>query len=310
MTQEQTRELAIAPAPTTNTQITAFASESGFESAQRMARALVSSKLVPTTFQGAENIGSALIALEIAQRLGASPLMVMQNLNVIHGRPAWSSQFIIAALNSCGRFSPIRFDVSGDGDNQSCIAWAYDKATGDRLEGPPCSISTAKKEGWFSKSGSKWQTMPELMLRYRAAAFFGRLYAPDLLMGMQSVEEVVDVNGGQKQSATRKEAVKVSFQPEINQPKEADVIEGEIIEASPEPTQEEKPESEGLPSTKKELGVMLKARLEEQSIAKEKFLAVMVKNDLAPAGCTMLNQLSAENMQIALVNWEKLIAQI
>jgi hypothetical protein len=297
------QELAVTSASSTTSQITAFASESGFESAQRMARALVSSKLVPTTFQGDDNIGSALIALEIAQRLGASPLMVMQNLNVINGRPAWSSQFIIAALNSCGRFSPIRFDVTGTGDDQSCIAWAYDKATGDRLEGPPCSITTAKKEGWFSKTGSKWQTMPELMLRYRAAAFFGRLYAPDLLMGMQSVEEVTDVNGAARTAAARKEGVKVTFKDEAPAPAE-DIIEGEVIaEVLEEPTS-------AMPTTKKELGVMIKAKMDAAGIPKEKLLAVMVKNDLAPEGCSMLNQLSAENMQIALLNWEKITSQI
>jgi hypothetical protein len=51
----------------------------------------------------------------------------------------------------------------------------------------------ANAEGWVSKAGSKWKTMPELMMRYRAAAFFGRLYAPEITMGMHSVEEVVDI---------------------------------------------------------------------------------------------------------------------
>ena len=51
----------------------------------------------------------------------------------------------------------------------------------------------AKAEGWLTKTGSKWQTMPELMLKYRAAAFFGRLYAPEVLMGMQTAEEVIDI---------------------------------------------------------------------------------------------------------------------
>lgn len=181
--------------------LTAFASEPAFEAAQRMAKALCSSNLVPASYQGQQNIGSALIALEIAQRLQASPLMVMQNLNVIHGRPAWSSQFIIAALNSCGRFSPLRFDVAGDGDNRTCTAWATDKS-GERLEGPPVSIAMAKKEGWFGKNGSKWQSMPELMLRYRAAAFFGRLYAPDILMGMPSADEAVEIAPAAPTAAT------------------------------------------------------------------------------------------------------------
>lgn len=193
MTEPTTSLAPVVRESSGNQQLTAFASESAFEAAQRMAKALCSSTLVPTTFQGNQNLGSALIALEIAQRLGASPLMVMQNLNVIHGRPAWSSQFIIAALNSCGRFSPLRFDMTGEGEDRSCTAWALDSRTGDKLEGPPASIAMAKKEGWATKNGSKWQTMPELMLRYRAAAFFGRLYAPDVLMGMQTVEEIADV---------------------------------------------------------------------------------------------------------------------
>lgn len=181
----------IAPASTTS--ITAFSSAASFEAAQRMALALCSSNIVPEQYRGKDNIGNAIVALEMAQRIGASPLAVMQNLNIIHGRPSWSSTFIIAALNSCGRFSPLRFDVTGEGDDKSCVAWATDRA-GERLEGPPASIAMAKAEGWFAKNGSKWKTMPELMLRYRAAAFFGRLYAPDVLNGMHATEEVEDIS--------------------------------------------------------------------------------------------------------------------
>lgn len=176
---------------TTTQSITAFSNAASFESAQRMALALVSSNIVPEQYRGKDNIGNAIVALEMAQRIGASPLAVMQNLNIIHGRPSWSSTFIIAALNSCGRFAPVRFEVTGEGDDRSCIAWTTDK-TGERLEGPPASIAMAKAEGWYAKNGSKWKTMPELMLRYRAAAFFGRLYAPDVLNGMHATEEVED----------------------------------------------------------------------------------------------------------------------
>jgi hypothetical protein len=58
----------------------------------------------------------------------------------------------------------------------------------------------ASAEGWATKAGSKWKTMPELMLRYRAAAFFGRLYAPDILMGMQTAEEAADVVSVKKET--------------------------------------------------------------------------------------------------------------
>jgi hypothetical protein len=174
------------------TPLSVFSNAANFDLAQRMARALASSNLVPDNYR--DNIPNAMIALEMANRIGASPLAVMQNMNVIHGRPSWSSAFIIAALNSCGRFAPIRFEVTGQGDDRSCLAWTTDDS-GERLEGPPVSIRMAKDEGWFGKAGSKWKTMPDLMLRYRAAAFFGRLYAPDVLMGMHTQEEILDAMG-------------------------------------------------------------------------------------------------------------------
>jgi hypothetical protein len=161
---------------------------SSFEMAQRQAKALSASDLVPQQYKN--NVANTLVALEIANRIGASPLMVMQNLNIIHGRPSWGSSFIIAAINGSGKFTALRFV----GDLAKGIkAVCQEKATGELLEGPTVTMDMAKAEGWLDKAGSKWKTMPELMMRYRAAAFFGRLYAPEITMGMHSTEEVVDI---------------------------------------------------------------------------------------------------------------------
>jgi hypothetical protein len=168
-----------------------FDSSASFEHAQRVAKMISSSSLVPKEFQG--NVQNTMIALEMANRIGASPLMVMQNLYIVHGKPSWSSTFIIAAINACKRFSPLRFEMTGQGEEYGCHAWAYDADTKEKLEGPKVTMKMANAEGWVSKTGSKWKTMPELMLRYRAAAFFGRLYAPDIMMGMHTQEEIVDV---------------------------------------------------------------------------------------------------------------------
>jgi len=160
---------------------------------------------------------NCLIALNMANRMGYDPLMIMQNLYIIEGRPAWSSQFIIAAINACGKFSPLRFEIVKHGmtdveytvtqgygknktsenvktqvENVSCVAWAIEKATGERIESAKIDMVMAIKEGWYQKNGSKWQTMPDQMLRYRAAAFFGRIYAPEILMGIYSADEVRD----------------------------------------------------------------------------------------------------------------------
>jgi hypothetical protein len=185
-------------------ELAATTGDTEFSLVQRKAKLYTSSELVPKIYQG--NTPSALantvIALNLAHRIGADELMVMQNLYVIQGRPSWSSTFIISALNSCGRFSPIRFVMSSLGqietngrkiDNRECKAVCREVESGETLEGPPVSMSMAIAEGWYGKSGSKWLTMPELMLRYRAASFFGRLYAPEILNGLQTVEESEDI---------------------------------------------------------------------------------------------------------------------
>ena len=177
----------------TTTNNSVFSGIRAFEDAQRIAKALASSTLIPPQFQGQQGFANCLVALEIAGRMNISPFLCMQHLHIIHGRPSWSSAFIIAMVNGCGRFTPLRFEISGSGYSLACYAVATDIKTNQELKGPTITMAMAKKEGWATKSGSKWITMPELMIRYRAAAFWGRLFAGDLLVGLQTQEEVIDV---------------------------------------------------------------------------------------------------------------------
>jgi hypothetical protein len=155
--------------------------------------------MVPSDYRGQQGLSNSLIALEIAARMGLSPLVVMQNMTPIHGKPSWSSSFLIATVNASGRFTPLRF-VFDDKDNpSSCYAVARDKASGEELEGQRISIEMAKREGWWSrpdrsgKETSKWQSMTGQMLRYRAAAFWVKVYCPEISLGLMTQEEVADV---------------------------------------------------------------------------------------------------------------------
>lgn len=191
-TMNELRRQAAAPEANMPTVKIGFYDLQGFELMQRACKALASSTLVPQQFQG--NISNCLIALEMAQRIGASPLMVMQNLYIVHGRPGWSSKFLIATFNQCGRFSAVRFEWQGKpgADDWGCRAWAIEKATEEKIVGPLITIALAKKEGWHGKSGSKWQTIPELMLMYRAAGWMINTHAPEISMGLNTAEELGD----------------------------------------------------------------------------------------------------------------------
>jgi len=199
-----------------------------FATMQRLCSMFANSELVPDMYKVSDKnpkekaIANCMIAVETAQRIGASPLMVMQNLTIIYGRPSWSSKFLVATVNTCGRFTTLKYRMENRGkvgkihiteyvwdgkkkspvptefdgsaiDNLVCIAYCTEKGSGEVLESSEVSINMAIEEGWYTKSGSKWKTMAPKMLKYRAASFWTNEYAPEISMGMKTVEESEDI---------------------------------------------------------------------------------------------------------------------
>jgi hypothetical protein len=121
-------------------------------------------------------------------------MMVMQNLYVVKGKPAWSGSFCAAAINGCGKFTALEYVFVEEGGG-GCYARATRISNGSVCVSDTITIKMAKDEGWFDKGGSKWKTMPRQMMMYRAASFFARAHCPEVLLGIQTVEEVQDVNG-------------------------------------------------------------------------------------------------------------------
>lgn len=172
------------------------AGESAFALAVRQARSVASSSVVPAAYRGEENLANVMVAMEVAQRIGASPMAVMQNLHVIQGKPSFSASFLIATVNASGNFTPMRFETVGDdpaNDDYRVRARAKDKETGEELLGPWITWAMVKAEKWHSKPGSKWVTMPALMFMYRAAAFWTRVYSPELSLGLHTTDEMHDI---------------------------------------------------------------------------------------------------------------------
>jgi hypothetical protein len=199
---DATHTLAVATVPAAPLSVaelphsSPWSDEASFVLAMRMAKCLSASSIVPDTYRGEQNIGSSMIALEMANRMRIPLLEVFQNLHIIHGRPSWSSTFIISRINSSGKFSPLSFRLDGAGDDRGCVAFARRTPGGEPCESVRITIALAKAEGWATKAGSKWRTMPDQMLQYRAAAFFARAHAPELLSGVvYTQDEIIDVEG-------------------------------------------------------------------------------------------------------------------
>jgi hypothetical protein len=305
MTAEATLEQVRRP-PTQSVApvIPGFGTLESFELMQRGARLLASGTLVPSSYrlviekydrygnvtERRENpaaLSNCVVALNMAIRMNADPVMVMQNLHIIEGRPSWSSPWIIAQINNCGQFTKLRFDIKKLGkrpvdhigfewrendkgknarhevtttveiEDVQCIAWCIEKATGERLESTPVSIGMAVMEGWYTKNGSKWKTMPDQMLRYRTAAFFGRVYAPELLMGLPTTDELEDTIIDVKEQPDGKYAADLDALKEQgtaprpaaseSQRSRKDTENATTVEATDVPSQTQATPSEGAP---------------------------------------------------------------
>lgn len=208
-----------------------------FNHTQRVAKIFTNASMVPEHFRN--NLGNCLIALNYAHRIKMDPFMVMQKMYVIHGKPAIETQLAIALFNKSPRFSSLKYALTGEGDQRTCIAYSTDIDTNEKLEGPPINIKMAKDEGWYEKNGSKWKTLPELMLRYRAAAFFIRLYAPETTLGIYTVEEMNDSsflaisNSPQAEIEQNANKEKLNIDEPLNSPQEMPQAIGAEVKANP-----------------------------------------------------------------------------
>jgi hypothetical protein len=165
------------------------------ESVEREARYLSQLQATPLHFRG--KTAECMWVVRLARRLDMDPFMVMNNIYFMHGRVGYSSSFMIGVVNQCGLFSNLEFEYNGTGESRSCVAKAKCLKTKRTLSSTPVSIKMAREEGWSLTRGSKWKTMPDLMLQYRAAAFFCRAFAPQFLMGLAK-EELEDIDSTSK----------------------------------------------------------------------------------------------------------------
>ena len=196
-----------------------FNSSDSFSLARQMAQAMAVSTIVPPTFQ--KNEANCMVAISQAQKLEVDPFVVMNNMYMIQGKITWKSEFIIAMINASGKFdTELQYDEEEkDGKPYACTCFAF--KDGRKISGIKVTMDMADKEGWTKKNGTKWATLPQLMLRYRAAVFFARFNAPELTSGLYSVEEGEDVT-----FTTHKKKSGASLNDLVD---EENIVDGEVI---------------------------------------------------------------------------------
>lgn len=158
----------------------------------RIASQYSKSDLVPETYKNKpENV---IIALGMSQKTGFDVFTIMQNLSIVRGKATWSGSFCRTLIESTGLYKDIDLVEVGkrEDDTWGYYAQAVRKSDGKIVKGATVTIGMARAEAWIAKN-TKWKSMPELMLQYRATAFFARVYASSAINGLQTAEEVDDV---------------------------------------------------------------------------------------------------------------------
>ncbi len=224
--QQQQQQVAVRP------EASAFG-----EQVWRRAGAIARSTVIPKAYQNQQ--ANVFVALEIADRMQIGVFEVMQNLNVIHGNPSWSSSYAIGLANQRGPFKgPIQFDV--DEKAMAVTAYATIRETGERVE-YTVSMAMATKAGWTSNA--LYKSMPMHMCRFRSAVLLIRTTCPEVLFGMQTMEEIEDVKAAKQASSNNRiealnNLIVAAPEPEPEQAPEPEPIEAKAVAVEPEPEPE------------------------------------------------------------------------
>lgn len=159
--------------------------------AYQLAKIMCQAGIIPQAYQNKP--ADCMIAIDMASRMNVSPLMVMQSLYVVKGKPSWSGQACMSFIQANPNFRNVTPKYVGEigTDSRGCYISAEKVSDGTEITGVCVTITMAKAEGWISNK--KWINMPDLMLAYRAAAFFARVYCPSILMGVSVEGEIEDI---------------------------------------------------------------------------------------------------------------------
>ena len=200
MNENEEKGVAIVEQATQLTTNSVWENKDSFNQLLRAAQMLSQTSIIPQSYQGKPQ--DCFVAIEMANRMGVSPLVVMQNMYVVKGKPSWAGQACTMLINSCGKFKDVKHIYTGEKGkpNRGCYVTATRISDGSQVDGVEVTMQMAQSEGWTSNS--KWRNMPELMLAYRASAFFARVYCPEAMMGVQTAEEVYDADSTPINAAT------------------------------------------------------------------------------------------------------------
>lgn len=174
-------------------------------------------------FQDARQLAQACVKIAAGAEYGLPPVVSMTGINVIKGRVTLSANVMAAIMKRAGYKLKTRFD------GETCCTITVIDPDGENLGESSFSMDDAKRAGL---GGDNWKKFPRNMLFARAVSNAARWFAPEVLTGAITPEELGEVE--------EPPVIEVSEVEQRTEPaaKDKEVI----IEARIEQAEEEEPE--------------------------------------------------------------------
>ncbi len=156
-----------------------------------MAKYFAQSDLMPG---GLKSPAQVLVALQMGHELGLAPMIALNNIAVINGRPSLSSAIMEAIARNHKDFVGIKITPSGEGKERACEV-VIRRRVGENIESFTgfYNLAMATEAGLYPGKKDNWDKYPERMLKARASGYASRDAFPDALAGMVSYDEAEEI---------------------------------------------------------------------------------------------------------------------
>lgn len=188
-----------------------------------MAGVLARSGLIPKGLDTAEKV---FVALQWGHELNLSPMVAVNNVAVINGKPTLSADIMSAVVKRSPEYGGIEWLKNSDTEAECKITRILGNGKTESIISR-FTIEDAKKAGLAGRD--VWQKYPRRMLKHRCLSYGLKDMFPDILAGLYTPEEMESTMPEQPSPT---EYVVTGIEPNSGEPIET--LEAEVVEQATE----------------------------------------------------------------------------
>lgn len=188
-----------------------------------MAGVLCKSGLIP---RGLDKPEKVFVALQWGHELGLSPMVAVNNIAVINGKPTLSADIMSAVVKRSPEYGGIKWIEMSEKKAECEITRILPNGEKETITST-FTIDDAQKAGLAGRE--VWVKYPKRMLKHRCLSYGLKDLFPDLLAGLYDPEEMESVQSEKTAPTTERNVTPVEEKVVTPEPS-AEVIENEISE--------------------------------------------------------------------------------